>query len=95
MKSEIFISKNHPACDGHFPRAPIVPGAVLLTEIASALGMANQPVFLNNAKFIRPVLPGTRLEVKAEPVTGGMKFELLLTDGTVAVSGTIRHDAGS
>ncbi len=89
MTIEISIPPDHPASDGHFPGAPIVPGAVLLAEIASALGLADGPVTLRDAKFTRPVLPGDRLHIATSPVAGGVKFEASSPEGTLALSGTI------
>ena len=92
MTDEIVIPERHPASIGHFPVMPIMPGAVLLAEIAAALGCGAMPLKLRDAKFIRPVLPGMRLQLTATPVEGGSKFELSLADGTLAVSGTMLHD---
>ena len=92
MKREIVIPDFHPATEGHFPSQPIVPGAVLLAEVAAALDLDSAGLKLRDAKFVRPVLPGSYLHLAATPVEGGLKFELSLADGTLAVSGTMLHD---
>jgi 3-hydroxymyristoyl/3-hydroxydecanoyl-(acyl carrier protein) dehydratase len=92
VKTIIAIPENHPATEGHFPGMPIMPGAVLLSEIAAALGLGGKILNLRDAKFTHPVLPGTQLHINAQPVEGGLKFEASLPDGTLALTGSILHD---
>lgn len=60
---ERIFKANHPAVQGHFPGNPIVPGAVLLSEVILAIegleGIA--PLRIASAKFLRPTLPGDRV----------------------------------
>ena len=64
------IDPAHPALAGHFPGDPIVPGVVLLDEIIDAvrdqLGVApgGGGFAIRAAKFLRPVRPGERLQIK-------------------------------
>ncbi len=64
------IDPGHPALAGHFPGNPVVPDVVLLDEILDAvrdeLGVAVEGggVTIRAAKFLRPVRPGERLQIK-------------------------------
>ncbi len=55
------IPATHPSLAGHFPGAPIVPGVVLLDEIADALKEwrpGAQLASIRTVKFLQPVKPG-------------------------------------
>jgi len=54
------ISANHPSLPGHFPDAPIVPGVVILDEVAEALTAWRKDCQLTDirtTKFIAPLKP--------------------------------------
>lgn len=69
VTTEFSIAADHPALAGHFPGNPVVPGALLLDEIISALVCAagTTPVAIATAKFLRPLLPGQRCVVEFSP----------------------------
>jgi 3-hydroxymyristoyl/3-hydroxydecanoyl-(acyl carrier protein) dehydratase len=56
------IPLDHPALPGHFPGAPVVPGALLLAEglrrLESAVGAPIVWRRIECAKFLRPVAAG-------------------------------------
>jgi len=56
------IPADHPALPGHFPGAPVVPGALLLAEglqrLEAALGTSVDWRRMGCAKFLRPVAAG-------------------------------------
>jgi len=56
---------DHPSAPGHFPGNPIIPGALLLSEVLRAveaeLGHLLHPFQIKAAKFLHPVRPGDRL----------------------------------
>jgi len=55
------IPADHPSLAGHFPGAPIVPGVVVLDEVAAALGewrKDSQLTGIPSVKFIAPIKPG-------------------------------------
>lgn len=58
---------DHAAAQGHFPGNPIIPGALLLSEVLRAietsLGKDLCPYQIRSAKFIRPVRPGERVSI--------------------------------
>jgi 3-hydroxyacyl-[acyl-carrier-protein] dehydratase len=67
----------HPAFAGHFPGAPVVPGALLLAAALEALGEAGGGVEIAQAKFLQPVGPDTAVEVSCEPTaSGALRLEL-------------------
>ena len=58
---------DHAAAQGHFPGNPIIPGALLLSEVLRAietnLGKNLFPYQIRSAKFTRPVRPGERVSI--------------------------------
>ena len=76
------VSVNEPYFQGHMPGLPIMPG-VLLIESAAQLcslvieadGSDDSKVYVllkvRDFKFVRPVVPGDRLEIHTEMVRGG------------------------
>jgi 3-hydroxymyristoyl/3-hydroxydecanoyl-(acyl carrier protein) dehydratase len=79
------IAPDHPACDGHFPGQPLLPGAMLLSLVMEAL--AARPDLtaalgaspgIANVKFLSPVRPGQRLVVRFNALGSagrGLAFE--------------------
>lgn len=79
----------HPAVEGHFPGAPILPGVVLLDEalrvIERATGTPAARWQLSSVKFLSPALPGERLLLEHEPLaSGAIRFTISSGDRTVA-----------
>ncbi len=58
---------DHATAPGHFPGNPIIPGALLLSEVLRAietnLGKNLFPYQIRSAKFTRPVRPGERVSI--------------------------------
>ena len=54
------IPADHPSLPGHFPGAPIVPGVVILDEVAATLAQwrnDTQLVAIKTVKFLAPLKP--------------------------------------
>lgn len=73
----------HPAFDGHFPGAPMVPGALLLAAALDALGLDGAGTVVASAKFLYPVPPDTDVEVRR---IGATRLELHAADRVVATA---------
>jgi 3-hydroxyacyl-[acyl-carrier-protein] dehydratase len=65
---EIVVPADHPSLAGHFPGQPVVPGVVLLDAVFAAI--RSQEAFVLHAipaaKFLRPVLPEERIELRLQ-----------------------------
>jgi 3-hydroxymyristoyl/3-hydroxydecanoyl-(acyl carrier protein) dehydratase len=93
------IPPQHPAFAGHFPGAPIVPGALLLDETVRALGgamaAANVHCEIAAAKFLSVVRPGDELRLEHERgADGSIHFTIRAHDRAVA-SGRLAWVTGS
>jgi 3-hydroxyacyl-[acyl-carrier-protein] dehydratase len=71
----------HPATEGHFPGAPILPGVVLLDEavriIERDLGTQALPWRISSVKFLSPAVPGEALRLEHERLaSGGVRFTI-------------------
>jgi len=89
--AEFDIPAGHPAFAGHFPGQPVLPGAVLLSLVMDALEqraalrdrLGSRPR-IDNAKFLTPVGPGSRLLVALREQGTGVAFEVRLGGTPVA-----------
>lgn len=81
------ISAEHPAFEGHFPGAPLLPGVLLLDEVLRAA--PSRQWTIASAKFLHPVRPGETLTLEHEQLsTGAVRFTIRSADRPVA-SGTL------
>jgi 3-hydroxymyristoyl/3-hydroxydecanoyl-(acyl carrier protein) dehydratase len=61
FETSCLIPPDHPSLAGHFAGAPIVPGVVILDEVAGALVEWRKDCHLTaipSVKFIAPISPG-------------------------------------
>ena len=99
IQLKLQIPLDHPSFAGHFPGQPIVPGVMLLDEVIQAAAKhipgwdhASQAgLAIPVCKFLRPVLPGTSLNLTLSPggQPGTLNFKLQQDDQSVA-SGSLR-----
>jgi 3-hydroxymyristoyl/3-hydroxydecanoyl-(acyl carrier protein) dehydratase len=81
----------HPACEGHFPDAPVVPAVVLLDEVMRALAACTpKALTVGAAKFLAPVRPGQILELSHEAQAGGELRFTLRCGPVIVASGLLR-----
>jgi acyl-coenzyme A synthetase/AMP-(fatty) acid ligase len=80
------VPLDHPAFAGHFPGQPLMPGALLLSEVLEAMSgvpalvarLGDRPT-LAVAKFLAPVRPGDSLTIELQPEPAGargVRFEV-------------------
>jgi 3-hydroxymyristoyl/3-hydroxydecanoyl-(acyl carrier protein) dehydratase len=62
--AQLRFATSHPVFPGHFPGAPMVPGALLLAAALAALGLGGAGTRIASAKFLRPVAPDEPVEVR-------------------------------
>ncbi|MEK6806571.1 MAG: hypothetical protein AABY95_07975 [Pseudomonadota bacterium] len=82
------VASDHPALAGHFPGAPILPGAVLLdwawqacrTQLPAGAVLAG----VVQAKFLSPALPGDTLDFSVELHAEQLTFRCHAGDRRVA-----------
>ncbi len=96
LRLTLAIPADHPALPGHFPGRPVVPGAVMLAEIAQAaaqvLGAGTRIAGFPAVKFISPMLPEQRCELAlTDNGAGSMAFELTHDSQRVA-SGNLHYE---
>lgn len=72
----------HPAFAGHFPGAPMVPGALLLAAALDALGLARPGLEIAAVKFLHPVPPQAEVEIHR----AGARIELRVEGRVVATA---------
>lgn len=69
------IDAAHPAFDGHFPGAPVLPGVILLDEAIRAVELAQGGAprcwRISSVKFPQAVQPGEPLVLEQEPLASG------------------------
>lgn len=87
------IDAAHPALPGHFPGQPLVPGVVLLEQVALALRAWRQQRLARvlEAKFVAPLLPGETAQLQlTEVVASGprIRFEIR-RDGNLLARGVV------
>ena len=87
------IAADHPAFDGHFPGAPVLPGVVLLDEAIRAIelgdGGAPRCWRVASVKFLRAVVPGEALVLEQERLASGSVRFTIVSTGQAVATGTL------
>ena len=94
------IPADHPSLSGHFPGAPIVPGVVVLEEVAAALAEWRPDSRLTgipSVKFIAPIKPGQSFVIGFNSTdTAGNQIDFCCRfDGRVVVEGRLEINCGA
>jgi 3-hydroxymyristoyl/3-hydroxydecanoyl-(acyl carrier protein) dehydratase len=94
-RSTFQVPAQHPAFDGHFPGAPLLPGVLLLDEALHAAALTPSQWRITTAKFRQPVHPGEILTVELDDPApnGAVHFTLHGVSGVVA-DGTFAPRSG-
>ncbi len=89
--TELHFASDHPTAAGHFPSDPMIPGALLLDEVVTAIAGDAKAVKIHAAKFLNVVRPGARVNLRWQALTGGaIRFECRLNRAdTLAMTGTL------
>jgi 3-hydroxymyristoyl/3-hydroxydecanoyl-(acyl carrier protein) dehydratase len=90
----ITVSADHPSLPGHFPGRPVVPGAVILSEIVHAATAAfggARVAGLPSVKFTSPMLPAQVCDLVLTDKGGGSAAFELAHAGRRIASGQLRY----
>jgi 3-hydroxymyristoyl/3-hydroxydecanoyl-(acyl carrier protein) dehydratase len=84
------VPEQHPAFDGHFPGAPLLPGVVLLDEMLQSIAGAGAGWTIASAKFLHPVRPGDTLTLEHESPLANGSIRFAIRSGThLVANGTL------
>jgi 3-hydroxyacyl-[acyl-carrier-protein] dehydratase len=95
IANTVLVPPQHPAFEGHFPGAPLLPGVVLLDEVLRVVeeqrpnGGAATGWTIATAKFLQPVRPGDTLTVEHEALTNGAIRFAIRSAGRAVATGTL------
>ena len=92
------VPVDHPAFAGHFPGTPILPGVVLLDMALHAIAIAAEIGLegceISAIKFLSPVNPGDRLEIRHNRAGGGaIRFDIMAGVRKIASGSIVPHPA--
>ena len=96
MHGPIEVPREHPSFAGHFPKFPVLPGAVLLDEalqaIHAARGIDLREWRVASVKFLGAVRPGDALHLEHSLVGGMIRFTIRAA-GRIVASGSMSSAA--
>ena len=86
VEVERLIAAEHPAFAGHFPGAPVLPGAALLALVVQAAGdrLGGPALCVEQIKFLAGVTPGQRIVIRLRPQGDALDFDVRRGATTVA-----------
>ena len=92
MHGPIDIPREHPSFAGHFPKFPVLPGAVLLDEVLQSIHLARgidlEEWRVASVKFLGAVRPGDSLHLEHVLVGAVIRFTIR-TGSRIVASGTL------
>lgn len=94
FRHDFLIGADHPCLAGHFPDAPLVPGVMLLEQVALALRACRGQRLARvvDAKFMAPLLPGQAAQVWLTDAASRVRFEVR-REGELIARGTVEGAA--
>jgi 3-hydroxymyristoyl/3-hydroxydecanoyl-(acyl carrier protein) dehydratase len=89
LHGSIEVPMDHPAFAGHFPKFPVLPGAVLLDEALQVIqrdrGIDLTQWQITSAKFLDAVCPGDLLDLEHEAANSSLiRFSIRVAARCVA-----------
>jgi len=89
-RTSLHIAVDHPSLLGHFPGDPLVPGVMLLEQVALALRSwrGERLARVVEAKFVAPLRPGEQAELHLADVQGRIRFDIR-RGGTLLARGVV------
>jgi 3-hydroxyacyl-[acyl-carrier-protein] dehydratase len=90
LEFSFVVASDHPSLPGHFPGQPVVPGVVVLDEVAaraiSAYGVACRIARIPQVKFVAPLLPEQEavIELDLDRDSGRARFRVLRASQPIA-----------
>lgn len=89
------IDAGHPALPGHFPGDPLVPGVVLLEQVALALRAWRQQRMSRvlEAKFMQPLRPGELAQIQLDDIGGARVRFKIERGGSLLARGVVEGAA--
>ena len=92
------IPADHPSLAGHFPGAPIVPGVVVLDEVAAALvewRKGSRLIAIRFVKFLAPIKPGQLFTIAFDAPKNTQIDFCCRVEGRVVVEGRLEIGCGA
>lgn len=79
------IDADHPSLPGHFPGEPVVPGVVILDEVAAFAAALHggdvRVARIPQAKFVAPLLPGQDATIELDADAAGERCRFRVRRG--------------
>jgi len=95
LESTWSLPDDHPCLPGHFPGQPIVPGVVLLAEVARLarreFGLGDGAFSWQRIKFLAPVKPNQVVTVRLDGNADRFAFHISGAQGATIARGQARH----